>query len=418
MNDRFDFQLPSENLSDGRGLSLIGGSYHVFGNNGTHPLGGAINSRSNTWNPAGLTAPARAVLDDLARATDHLPVVADYQVPAVLTASATPGPTRVIAGAAAGVAVSVRNGAAVVAANGADRLDFAVGTSGDLSGATTGSADALAPARTAALRFDTATPGRRSGVATVTTSSQAAGGSPLAVSATADVLAHARPSLSAGSVVSAATLDFGIYALGSPAASRPVGVYNLVDPSAGAAFTARLDLDAVGFGGSSGGAFSTGLSSFSDLIAGGAVGAAVSLATGALGTFGSSLSLAVSDEDVPGAADLGSLVLDVVARVALGGDATLDGRVDALDLRRVAATFGRSGPSLGFADGDFDRNGRVDALDLRTLALNWTAGPSDARLASLVASLGLPPAAVPEPSGVAAVALAAGLLSTRRRRGV
>ena len=44
MSDRFDLQLVSGELLDGMGLDYVSGSYHVFGNNGTHTLGAAIDT--------------------------------------------------------------------------------------------------------------------------------------------------------------------------------------------------------------------------------------------------------------------------------------------------------------------------------------------------------------------------------------
>jgi len=57
----------------------------------------------------------------------------------------------------------------------------------------------------------------------------------------------------------------------------------------------------------------------------------------------------------------------------LGGDATLDGRVDVRDLYVLARHWALSGPSLGFTDGDFDLNGTVNDADLGILAQNWSA---------------------------------------------
>ncbi len=72
MDDRFDFQFVSGELLDGVGLDYLPGSFHVFGNNGTHTLGSAIDSG---------TGASTAVLSALIAASDHLPVVADYQIP-------------------------------------------------------------------------------------------------------------------------------------------------------------------------------------------------------------------------------------------------------------------------------------------------------------------------------------------------
>lgn len=70
MDDRFDFQLGSGELFDGLGFEYIVGSYHTFGNNGTHALNAGIDSGSGA---------SPAVLAALANASDHLPVVADYE---------------------------------------------------------------------------------------------------------------------------------------------------------------------------------------------------------------------------------------------------------------------------------------------------------------------------------------------------
>ncbi|MCA9261387.1 MAG: lamin tail domain-containing protein, partial [Planctomycetales bacterium] len=71
MDDRFDLQLASGEFLDGVGLEYIDGSYHVFGNNGTHTLGEPITTGAGA---------SPAVLTSLTFASDHLPVVADYEV--------------------------------------------------------------------------------------------------------------------------------------------------------------------------------------------------------------------------------------------------------------------------------------------------------------------------------------------------
>ena len=421
VNDRFDLQLGSDGLNDGRGVALVPGSYRAFGNNGTHPLGGAINAASNTWNPDGLTAAARTVLNDLARASDHLPVVADYQVPAVLAAAVGPVPGRVIVGADVPVAVAVSNAAAVVAASGADALDYAVSGTGGVGGSASGRAFAIAPARGATLRLGTAAPGRAAGTVSVTTTSEAAAGGPASAAVSADVLAHARPVLAAAGGEAAAggrlVLDFGIRARGSRPATLGFSVANAADAVGGAAYTAGLDLGTVGGvsdGLPSGSPFATDLTAFAGLAAGGSRAFAATLDTAALGTFASGLTLAFADEELPGAASLGGLSLSLAGTVATGGDANLDGRVDAADLSVLARDLGQSGPGLAWSDGDFDRNGRVDALDLRLLAIHYGNGP--AAFAAALSAAGLPAAAVPEPAAGAVLLLAgAGGLLRRRR---
>jgi endonuclease/exonuclease/phosphatase family metal-dependent hydrolase len=80
LDDRFDFQLVSDAVmssADG-GLTYDPGTYHTFANNGSVGLNGNINDSSNTSFP---TLPNRTnVLNLLTTVSDHLPVVADYNV--------------------------------------------------------------------------------------------------------------------------------------------------------------------------------------------------------------------------------------------------------------------------------------------------------------------------------------------------
>ena len=86
---RDDYQLMTTNVYAGvaGGLSLVPGTYHPFGNNGSIAFTNSLNSATNTAlnnrlvtnGPAFLTA--TQLLLDLASASDHLPVVADYTIP-------------------------------------------------------------------------------------------------------------------------------------------------------------------------------------------------------------------------------------------------------------------------------------------------------------------------------------------------
>ncbi|MFO0939538.1 MAG: MBG domain-containing protein [Pirellulales bacterium] len=89
LDDRFDFQLNTAELSDGQGLEYRSGSYHTFGNNGSVPVNGDINSSSSTA-LSGLSN-RLTVLNLLTTVSDHLPVVADYTIPANPTVTVTSG---------------------------------------------------------------------------------------------------------------------------------------------------------------------------------------------------------------------------------------------------------------------------------------------------------------------------------------
>lgn len=91
MDDRYDFQLMTGELLDGNGFSYIGPnvpgmsglqhSYRAFGNNGT-TYNDNINDPSNTYPFNGVTSYTRSqILDALHSVSDHLPVVADFQMP-------------------------------------------------------------------------------------------------------------------------------------------------------------------------------------------------------------------------------------------------------------------------------------------------------------------------------------------------
>jgi endonuclease/exonuclease/phosphatase family metal-dependent hydrolase len=167
MDDRFDFQLVSNELLDSEGMSYITGSYRAFGNNGTHTL----NSNIATG-----TGAASNVLTALRTASDHLPVVADYQLPARIGVQFGMFPTSTPVGSPASIDVLVQNIAAALTAGSVDELDYTISVTGDLLGGTMGTALPLAGANTHHVMLDTATPGLKSGLITVTPTSQGAAG--------------------------------------------------------------------------------------------------------------------------------------------------------------------------------------------------------------------------------------------------
>lgn len=133
MDDRFDFQLVTAPMQNGEGFSYIGPnagdcpageeSYHAFGNDGSHYWFSG-NGRVST----GSAAPYD-ILQKLETVSDHLPVVADYQVPAKMDAwivDSVPAPRVLSKGAAYTVEVHVENTAEAPVSVGADELDYEV----------------------------------------------------------------------------------------------------------------------------------------------------------------------------------------------------------------------------------------------------------------------------------------------------
>jgi hypothetical protein len=166
LDDRLDFQLISGELQDNEGMSYLAGSYHAFGNNGSHAC---CNSDLNTGSGA-----SPAVLTALMQSSDHLPVVADYQLPAIMGVEVAAAPMLVTLGATVSLDVAVSNIASVLAASGADELDYTLSVTGDLAGGASGVDFALGDANVHAVALDASSLGAKSGVITVTSSSQGA----------------------------------------------------------------------------------------------------------------------------------------------------------------------------------------------------------------------------------------------------
>jgi len=94
----------------------------------------------------------------------------------------------------------------------------------------------------------------------------------------------------------------------------------------------------------------------------------------------------------------------------LGGDANLDGRVDAADASIMAANWGRSAGVL-WGHGDFNEDGVINAEDAAILADNFGTN------AAAEQESGAQPA-LPEPSAIGLVFMGlAGILAGRLRRG-
>lgn len=51
------------------------------------------------------------------------------------------------------------------------------------------------------------------------------------------------------------------------------------------------------------------------------------------------------------------------------GDANGDGKVDAIDLNRLATNWGKANAAL--SEGNFDESGSIDAIDLNIIATSW-----------------------------------------------
>ncbi|MFM9025839.1 MAG: PEP-CTERM sorting domain-containing protein [Planctomycetaceae bacterium] len=322
MDDRFDFQLVSGEWLDGRGLDFISGSYWAFGNTGTHNLNGAITTGSasalQAFLPGYTVAQSGTVLTLLSQVADHLPVVADYQLPAKMSAGLAMLPSKVIVGAAVSGTLTVSNSAPVSVVQGADRLDYTFSSSGLFTGSGTGSDMALGPANAHTLSLKTGTAGLISGTVSVQATSPQTASPSFSQTASVSVLDHAIGSFTLGSTLTTLDLDFGLLTQGTGTASQTFSIFN----RAGGSWAARLDLDSISAS-APGSVFTTTLSPFTNLASGSSRSYGVSMLTTTTGSFSGTYSLNLSDEDLPGAATQ-SLSLTVRGRVASPANAILN----------------------------------------------------------------------------------------------
>lgn len=199
MDDRFDLILTGPALLDGEAMDILPATYTAFGQDGMH-FDGALNV-------APFTVVTQVVAQALHDASDHLPVFADFQLPAVLVADASVDFGTVIVGGPGAATLDVGNGAPLPG----DELDYSFAAS-PLFSAPAGSFQvaAGAPAAAHSLGMDTATAGARAGTLVVTTDDPDRPAWNVALAGT--VLDHAQPSAAPGSLQLVASLDLGTVA--------------------------------------------------------------------------------------------------------------------------------------------------------------------------------------------------------------
>jgi autotransporter-associated beta strand protein len=317
MDDRFDFQLVTSEVLDGRGFSYVTDSYWAFGNTGNHVFNQPINSGDAV---AGLnavlthysTAQISNVFSALISLADHLPVVADYQLPARLGVTTNDLASRVIVGAVLSNSFSVSNSAPVSVSNGADRLDYAFSGSGQVSATGVGTNWALTSANNHSFTFSAGSAGTNTGALVVSASSPQAANANLTNHFSVEALHRAAPSFASNANTISLEIDLGTLNFGDSSAAQSFDIFNRAG-ALGSAWTARLDLDGITAGVPTG-IFSTTLSPFANLNAGSAASYQISLASGALGDFGGTYTLNLSDENLPGAGSH-SLTLNVRGEV-------------------------------------------------------------------------------------------------------
>ncbi len=181
-----------------------------------------------------------------------------------------------------------------------------------------------------------------------------------------DAVDHANGSFDSVADVNDVVIDFGSVGQFSSVSPSNASVWNLASVNGD---TAGLDIDSVNGLGDTG-VVSINLGTSSNLGAGAVRNFQASVNTsGSLGFHESVYTIALSDENIPGAIGLGSITVTVRATLvpACAGDINGDGMTNSQDFNILAGNFG-GGPGLTRAQGDLTGDGFVNSADFNVLA--------------------------------------------------
>ena len=336
MDDRFDFQVLTENMSGTRGLKLIPGSMRAVGNDGNH-YNDAINDGNNTYY-SGQTTRSNTLADNLHNASDHIPVMADYRIPSILTAAMfNSGFGTIIAGGELELFVNVKNSCTPAYAGGGSDLAWYLDGSDGIEGVS--GSGTLSPGVDQWIPFSITPSGNGvvNGSLLVKSDDEFVQGSPAVIPISGTVLRHSDASFSSDSdnnftVISRTFLaNSGIQAIQIP-------VWNNQWDSGQAA----LDLDSISgvdLPFESAGSLETGLTDSPGSIE-------IEFDTSDLlpGQFSDAMQLLASDEDLAGATGQ-TLSFSLVVTIEESpseceGDINGSGQTDVEDLLEVLEGFG------------------------------------------------------------------------------
>lgn len=375
LDDRFDFQFLSPTMLDGDGVALIDGTYRSLGNDGLH-YNIAINTGNNYYFP-GDTARSNTLAGQLFTASDHLPLIADYQVPALLAWSLDPTTDRIIVGASASVDITIANEANVVVPEGADQLDVTIEVVGDLSGTEQVSVPAMSDPMVVSFPLDTLVVGPWQSTMTLTASNEDVQDAPEVTELSGEVIDHSNASFLYNEDVDWYVYDIA-FETGSGMQSFNVWLFNYgFDGS-----QSLLEIDSV---------TTPELPLIFNGVSTNVVGSIPALMSFEIDTdvapdtYTSFLPISVSDEDVLGEAmDISMLTVrvEITGTQAepcpadlTGGKGGGDGVVDVNDLLTMIAEWGATDSFADISGSDGNPDGTVDVADLLALIAAWGPCP-------------------------------------------
>ena len=353
LDDRFDQHLVSAGLLDGSGFAIV--DYRAFGNDGNH-YNGSINTGNNTYYPSQISR-SNDLADALFDASDHIPVVVDYQYPALVSGLIEDELGTIIQGAGFYVDVLLSNIApGEFTSTCPVYVEGLLGFFGD---------DSVSDVKnfpqfdTVTLLLDTTTVGDLAATVSITGLGDDMNG-PLSLVSNATIIGHSKPSFSDLIDQGGIELLFEVEGTESEL-DIVVPVYNFAYSS----LQARYSVESVS---------GTGPGLAVNSIPSGLIGSAsesIELSfdpTGlSAGSYEFALEIEVMDEDLPGA-ESGLLTIDLTVQVDDAGgepaDFNNDGFVDGVDLTTLLGSWGSS-------DNDLTGDGLVSGPDLAKLLAAW-----------------------------------------------
>lgn len=367
IDDRFDFVLQSDELLDGEGVASIEGSLRAFGNNGS-TFNDTIND-GNTIQIEGLTSFTTAeVLDALEAASDHLPVVEDFQLPAIqrVTALDEGSVAFAVQGTDAALSFLVENVSPVEVTIGADELDFTFEGSGLAAGSSgTGQAFAVSDGAVIEVGLDTSQVGAFGAGIQVSSDSFAAVDGEFTGETTVVVLAESQASFSANDAADdAIEIDLGRVFLSDGQVDQSLTVFSpVLTPG-----VSQAGVDLTGLILQQGrDAFELLGTQVSGIAAGGATDLELIFTPGDFGLQQVAFLIGTADDaSFLGAEMRASLLVTASVELALAeSDLDANGTIDEEDFVVFASQFGATG--LGLA-ADFDLDQDVDEEDFVVFA--------------------------------------------------
>ena len=353
LDDRFDQHLVSAGLFDGTGFSIV--DYRAFGNDGNH-YNGSINTGNNTYYPSQISR-SNDLADALFDASDHIPVVVDYQYPGLVSGIVQDELGTIIQGAGFYVDVLLSNIAPGEFT--ATCPVYVEGLAGFFGDDTISDVKNFPQFDTVALLLDTTTVGDLMATVSITGLGEDMN-APRFLTSNATIIGHARPSFSELNEQAVTEL---VYAVDESDSELEISVplFNFDHSS----LQARYSVETV----SGIGSRLTLVSIPSGLIGSNSDSIELSFDPAGLraGSYEFTLQIDVMEEDLPGA-ESGLLSIDLVVQVDDAGgqpaDFNNDGFVDGVDLTTLLGSWGSS-------NNDLTGDGVVSGPDLAQLLAAW-----------------------------------------------